>query len=387
VAVVGAGAFGGWTALALRRRGAEVTLLDAWGPGNARASSGGESRVIRGMYGADRLYTEWVVRSFESWLDHETRRGMRLYHPTGVLWLFSTDDGYARASLPCLQESGLPTFELSSAEAARRYPQIDFTGVRTVFFEERAGLLAARRACRTVAEAVVEEGGSYRQIAVRPGPVRGGTLARLGLADGSRFVADAYVFACGPWLGELFPDVVGRRIRPTRQEVYFFGPPAGDRRFELGALPVWIDFDERIFYGMPAADHRGFKVADDTRGEPLDPTTAERSIRPEPLARARTVLARRFPALAGAPLVESRVCQYECTPDGHLVLDRHPAAANVWIAGGGSGHGFKLGPAVGEHMADLVLGRAEPLPRLSLARLADEPEDPPRSQFSSGSEG
>jgi len=380
VAVVGAGAFGGWTALALLRRGARVTLLDAWGPGNARASSGGESRVIRGMYGPDRVYTEWVARAFAIWEESGERWGERLYRETGALWMFAGDDAYARASLPLLHDAGLPAAEISLAEARRRFPQVDFAGVSSVYVEERAGYLAARRACRAVARAVAAEGGEVRTLRAEPGEIEGGAMSPLRLADGSHLSADTYVFACGPWLGRLFPDVVGDRVRPTRQEVFFFGPPAGDRRFDDDRCPVWIDFGERIFYGIPGNEDRGFKVADDTRGPELDPTTAERAPTSERLADARALLVRRFPAMAGAPLVESRVCQYENTPDGHLLLDRHPHAANVWLAGGGSGHGFKLAPVAGERLAQWVLGAGEPPAQLRLDRLAASPRSA-RTQF------
>lgn len=380
VAVVGAGAFGGWTALALLRRGARVTLVDAWGPGNARASSGGESRVIRGMYGPDRIYTEWVARAFAIWEESGARWGERLYRPTGALWMFAGDDGYARASLPLLAEAGLPAGEIPLREARRRFPQIDFGGVSSVFFEERAGYLAARRACRVVWRAIAAEGGEVRIVHTGPGAIAGGMMGALPLADGSRLTADVYVFACGPWLGRLFPEVIGDRVRPTRQEVFFFGPPPADRRFDEDRCPVWIDFGERIFYGIPGNDGRGFKVADDTRGPELDPTSAERAPNPERLAEARSLLARRFPGLAGAPLVDSRVCQYENTPDGHLLLDRHPHAKNVWLAGGGSGHGFKLAPVAGDHLARWVLGDGEPPVELRLARLAASPPEA-RTQF------
>jgi glycine/D-amino acid oxidase-like deaminating enzyme len=384
VAVVGAGAFGGWTALSLLARGARVTLFDAWGPGNARASSGGESRVIRGMYGPDRLYSEWVARSFPVWQEAKARWGIRLYHPTGCLWMFQVDDGYARASLPLLEEVGLPAVELSVAEARRRWPQVRFDGIRTVFYEEHAGFLLARRACQVVAAAVAGEGGEVRIAAVRPGPVSGGRMAGLALPDGSLFTADAYVFACGPWLGRLFPEEVGERVRPTRQEVFFFGTPEGDTRFDPPALPIWIDFGERIFYGIPGTESRGFKLADDTRGAPIDPTADERLVTPSLLAEAREVLARRFPDLASAPVVETRVCQYENSPDGHLLVDRHPGAENAWLVGGGSGHGFKLGPALGEHVAALVVDGGEPLPPLRLAHRALALGEKPRSQFQAG---
>jgi len=372
VAVVGAGAFGGWTALWLRRRGCRVTLLDTWGPGNSRSSSGGESRVIRGLYGPDRLYVDWVVRSFEIWEESQARWGTPLYHPTGTLWMFGGPDDYARAGLPHLQAAGLPASELDLGEARRRYPQVDFTGITSAFFEERSGWLAARRACRAVAAALVRKGGTVREVAVRPGPVHDGRMERLELSDGTSLQADAYVFAAGPWLRDLFPRLLGEAIHPTRQEIYFFGTPAGDARFREGELPVWLELSpDSSFYGIPGTDHRGFKIADDTRGEPIDPTTGERMPTPERLAAARAYVARRFPALAGAPLVESRVCQYENSPDGDFLIDRHPEAANVWLAGGGSGHGFKLGPAVGEHTAGLVLGEGTPLAKFSLSRLAE----------------
>ncbi|HEX3131461.1 MAG TPA: FAD-dependent oxidoreductase [Thermoanaerobaculia bacterium] len=358
VAVVGAGAFGGWTALRLRERGCRVTLFDAWGPGNSRASSGGETRVIRAVYGADRLYVQWAARSLKAWLEAERQWGVRLYHPAGILWMCGEDDGYVRAALPLLADEGLPISEIGPAETRRRFPQIDTAGLRSVWFEETAGYLMARRACRAVAEAFARAGGEFRQERVLPGerPV----------------AADAWVFACGPWLPELFPEV---RVRPSRQDVFFFGTPPG-----FGELPVWMELAERSFYGIPShlgGDHRGFKIADDTRGEPFDPTWGDRTPDPEAVARAREYLKVRFPGLASAPLVESRVCQYENSPDGHFLVDRLPgtsagtSADDVWIAGGGSGHGFKLGPAVGDHVADLVLGKAGPLPQFRLDRSVD----------------
>jgi monomeric sarcosine oxidase len=385
VAVIGAGAFGGWTALQLRRLGAEVVLVDAWGPGNARSSSGGESRVIRAIYGSDRIYVEMVKRSYELWEQLDATTDAQLYIETGALWMHRGDDAYVRSSIAILAELGFPVDKLTLDEARRRYPQIDFGGVTSVWFERRAGALSARRACITVRDAVQKAGGSYRTAAVEPGPIDGDAMAALRLADGSRLDADAYVFACGPWLGRLFPEVIGDAIRPTRQEVYYFGAPRGSQRYAAGRLPIWIDFGERIVYGVPDLDGRGFKLADDTRGEPFDPTGGERTPSADGIARARRLLAERFPELAGAPLVEARVCQYENSPDGHLIVDRHPQAKNVWLAGGGSGHGFKLSPAVGELIAAAVMnGKALP-PQFALARLRGT--DKPSTQFDTKKKG
>lgn len=370
VAVVGAGVFGGWTALCLLERGAGVTLVDAFGPGDPRASSGGETRVIRGIYGADAVYVDWVIRSFERWRRAERDWNRPLYTQTGALWMFRGDDSYARSSLPLLAERGLPAEELTPAAAKRRFPLIDLAGVRSVFFERQAGFLAARDACRRLVEAFVAAGGDYRTARAEPQAVSNGRLEGIALSDGSTLAADAYVFACGPWLGKLFPDLLGEALRVTRQEVYLFGVPAGAAGFDAGRFPVWIDFGERVFYGVPGNLGRGFKVADDTRGDPADPDTMQRTPGAAGIARARQLLAERFPALADAPVVETRVCQYANSPDGHLLIDRHPAAANVWLAGGGSGHGFKLGPAIGEHVAQRVLGETGPIPRFSLDRFS-----------------
>ncbi len=372
VAVVGAGAFGGWTALHLLRRGAKVTLIDAWGPGNSRSSSGGETRVIRGVYGPDRIYVDWTARSFGMWREAERRWGRHLYRRTGVLWMAGEDDTYVRASIPFLKDAGLEIEEIAVANARTRFPQIDFQGIRTAFFEPEAGYLLARRACQAVAEAVEAEGGEVRIGAALPDLAEG----RLRLVDGSALQADLYLFACGPWLGRLFPEVIGETLlRVTRQEIFFFGLPPGDPWFHEDRCPTWLDLSgERIYYGMPGNEHRGFKVADDTRGAPFDPSSGERLITPALLAAAREALARRFPRLANEPVVETRVCQYENSPDGHLLFGRHPRLANVWLLGGGSGHGFKLGPALGDYAAGILLadGTPDPLFRLDRPGHTDE---------------
>jgi glycine/D-amino acid oxidase-like deaminating enzyme len=201
----------------------------------------------------------------------------------------------------------------------------------------------------------------------------GDPIARVELERGEPLAADAFVFACGPWLGRLFPEVVGDRISVTRQEVCFFGTPAGDTRFHDPALPVWLDYGDRVMYGIPARGGHGFKIADDSPGSPFDPTSGSREVSRAGVAAVRTFLAHRFPALADAPLIGSEVCQYETTPDAHFIIDRHPGASNVWITGGGSGHGFKMGPVVGEVVAALVLDGETPEPQYALGRFASAP--------------
>jgi len=367
VAVVGAGAFGGWTALHLRRAGAEVTLVDAWGPGNARASSGGETRVIRTIYGPARHNVEMAARALALWSEWDRAGGDQFYTRTGVLWLTGMDDSYPRQSLPFLRDLQLDYEELEPADAAKRWPQIQFDGVTKVYFEHQGGYLLARRACDAVARELVQIGGTYRQAAVASVRVDG-RRPDVRLSDGSTLAADRYVFACGPWLGRLFPDVIGWRVRSTRQEVFYFGTPAGDERFLEPRLPVWVDLCDRFMYGIPGNLHRGFKVADDTRGPEFDPTDGDRIPSLDVERRLRAFVSGRFPALKDAPILGAEVCQYESSPDSQFIVDRHPAMPDVWIAGGGSGHGYKMGPALGEILARQVREDGSPDQLFALTR-------------------
>ena len=379
VAVVGAGAFGGWTAFHLRKLGCDVTLLDQWGPGNMNSSSGGKTRVIRSIYGADRIYSEMVKRSFALWESLDAADAETIYVPTGVLWMMRDDDAYVRAALPIVRELGFTVDALPVDDAKRRYPQIDFRGVKSVYFEHRAGALFSRKACRAVRDAFGKAGGRYVTAALTPGKIANEKMAALRTDVGGRVDADVYVFACGPWLGKLFPDVIGGAVRPTRQEVYYFETPSDS--FHVGHLPIWVDFGKRIVYGMPGIDGRWFKIADDTRGETIDPTTMKRVATPAGVERARAFLAERFPQLAKAKLLSAEVCQYENSPDGNLIVDRHPHAKNVWLLGGGSGHGFKLSPALGELAANAIIAGKEAPKQFRLDRLPALLK--PKTQFDS----
>lgn len=370
VVVVGAGAFGGWSALHLLRAGMRVTLIDSWGPGNSRASSGGETRIIRGSYGPNQPYSKMVARALQLFRENEKRWGLKLFHPIGCLMLPSDEmSAFVRGSLPMLKEAGLPYEELTPQEVARRYPQIRFETIKWAVFEPEAGYLTARRACEAVLAAFISEGGEYRQLAVRQPTLSGGQLQSLSLSDGSTITADQYVFACGPWLGKVFPDILGTRILPSRQEVFFFGAPAGDAQFSEEHYPCWIDHNLPPFYGIPGNQWRGFKIANDARGPSFDPTDGSRVPTEAAINAARDYIKIHFPILKDAPLLESRVCQYENSLDHQFIMDHHPSAANVWLVGGGSGHGFKHGPAIGEMVADLVQGKAQPLELFRFARL------------------
>jgi glycine/D-amino acid oxidase-like deaminating enzyme len=355
IAVIGAGAFGGWTALYLLRGGARVTLVDAWGPGNSRASSGGETRIIRGAYGPNQPYTQLAARALELWKQHQSQWKQQFFFPTGVLWMVKGDDAFERGSLPFLKDAGIIFEELVVNELSRRWPQINFENVEWGIYEPQSGYLLARASARAVVERFVSEGGEYRRAVAANRGLESGDWKSLMLSDGSALAADRYVFACGPWLGSLFPRVVGPHFVSTRQEVFFFGTPVSDSRYDEGKVPVWADHGDHFMYGIPGNQGRGFKVADDTRGSALDPTSGERVVSEDGLAAARLYIAYRFPGMKDAPVIETRVCQYENTTDHNFIIDRHPENENVWIVGGGSGHGFKHGPALGEMVAQLVL--------------------------------
>lgn len=369
VVVIGAGAFGGWTALALLRAGCRVTLVDAWGPGNSRASSGGETRLIRGIYGGDPTYIEWVADAFDGWRAFQAQVGEQVYFPTEALWMFHDDDTYATSSLPHLERVGLKVQCLTPQEGAKRFPIIRFDDISTVYVEEEAGYLMARRACELVWQQFIKEGGEVVRAWAKPGPFSHNRMEHVVLDNGDTLTADAFVFACGPWLGEVFASVIGERVLPTRQDIYYFGLPKGASAY--AELPVWMDYGERILYGVPDGAFRGFKAGDDTRGAGIDPSTLQRQPDLEGAEVIRKHLSWRFPGLQDLPLVESRVCQYENSPDGQLIIDRHPEASNVRLLGGGSGHGFKLGPALGPYMAGHITADTDADARFSLKRFSE----------------
>ena len=369
VAVIGAGVFGAWTAYHLQRRGQQVALIDAYGPANNRASSGGESRIIRMGYGAEELYTRMSNRSLAQWLGLFERAGRpELFQRTGVLWMAREGDPYTQATLETHRRVGIEHEELHRAELEARYPQIDFGDVTWAIYEPGSGGLLARRAVQTVVDQFVAQGGEMI-IDALPAPRGSGSIDQLTGVHGTEIVAEKYVYACGPWLPKLFPALLGERIHPTRQEVYFFGVPAGEKSFAPPLMPTWIDFGAEM-YGLPDLENRGFKIALDRHGEPIDPDTAERDVTPAKLEEVREFVARRFPALKHAPLVEARVCQYENTSNGDFLIDQHPDFSNLWLVGGGSGHGFKHGPVVGEFVAKIVASGEKTIERFSLSTKA-----------------
>jgi len=361
VVVVGAGPFGGWTALYLREKGVAVTLVDAYGPGNPRASSGDESRQIRAGYGEREMYTRWVVKALERWKARQAEWGRTLFYPTGRLQLAPQWSPELEATKLVLDRLGVPNEVIRPEELARRFPQMSPKGIEVALFEPGAGVLKAREGCLAVAEAFQKKGGKLLIGRAQPGRASGGRLLDVALGNRSSLAASTFVFACGPWFPKVFPDIMKKKLATPRRDVFYFGTPPGDDRF---AYPNFPNYAESPYYGFPSIEGRGFKVCPQGELTPFDPDSDERVVTPYEVKRARDFLARRFPALGDQPIVETRVCQLEMSVDEHFIIDRHPVWENVWLAGGGSGHGYKHGPVVGEYVAQRALGQ-DPDPELT----------------------
>lgn len=341
--VIGAGTFGASIAWLLARDGVAVTLVDQYEPGDPRATSGGETRLYRCAHGAADDYTRMARRGRQLWLELAEETGTDLLVEHGVAWFAHRADGWEADSERVLRAAGIPVERLSTTEAAKLFPSLATDDLEYVLFEPEAGAIRAAAAVRALAAAAEAHGAVPR----RGRAVPDGNGVRLG---DERLDADLVVWACGVWLRELFADLVSLRI--TRQELYFFGGgPA------WAGVPAWVDYDLAA-YGTGDIDGLGVKAAPDTEGPPLTPEDELPEVSAAGEAAARGYLRGRFPALADVPLVGGTTCRYELTADSHFLAGPHPELAGVWLVGGGSGHGFKHGPALAERVIAAIRGEA-----------------------------
>ncbi|CAN5803890.1 hypothetical protein BH23GEM9_BH23GEM9_16850 [soil metagenome] len=362
VVVVGAGAFGGWTALYLQRMGAKVTLVDQYGAGNSRASSGDETRGARTSYGDrdhGRQWMLWASEAIRRWVrfDEEFGRDLRvrLFFQTGDLICRSSMEPFLERTVEWWQELGIRHDVLTPDEVRYRYPQMQLEDMGAAIYEHDAGVVRSRRACEAVAEVFRQEGGTVVIARADCGSPNGDGISSVTLTPGGTIAADAFVFACGPWLPKVFPEQMATRMRTPMGHVFYFGTPAGDGRFSFPNMPSW-NFGGTTGWPALAPDNRGFRLRAGGRAAE-DPDIVERFLLPEHFTRARELLATRFPALGGAPVLETRACHYESSISRNFIIDRLPGHANVWVAGAGNAEGFKMGPVAGEYTANRVLGR------------------------------
>lgn len=357
VVVIGAGAFGGWSALYLVRKGYQVTLIDAWGAGNSRSSSGDETRVIRSTYGNNELYFQMNVRALQLWQQHEKTFKKKIFENSGVLWFcYQRANPIVDESVPFSKKYGVEYRYLEKSELKLKFPEINVDDLSHGVLDPFGGYLKAREGTQAVLAEFVQSGGHFIQARAISGDSQSRVMRDVRLSNGNVIRASAFIFACGSWLPTLFPDVLGTKLQCTKQEVYYLGVP-DDKAAQFDNMPVWIDLDgSDYYYGIPGNGARGFKIGVDRRGAPFDPTTGERTLDPAVLQHARQFVAHRFPALKNAPLIENRVCPYENSSTGNFIFEPHPALDNVFFLGGGSGHGFKHGPALGELVADCLSG-------------------------------
>jgi len=351
--VVGAGVFGGSLALRLVSNGWAVTLVEQYPPGHVRAASGGESRLLRFSHGSSAWYTRSARRALDLWRELEAEAGVELFVPSGVAWFFRETEGWGAESERVLREEGIAVERLSPQEAARLFPSFDGQGLASVLYEPEAGVLRARDATMAIAEQAVAKGARF----VAGTAVPDGEAASV---NGERLEGDRVVWAAGAWLAKLFPELV--ELRVTRQDVYFFGAPP---EWQAPSVPGWVDFQGGV-YGVGDLDGRGFKASPDREGPAFDPDSDDRVPSGEKEREARAYLAFRFPALADAPLVGTRSCPYSLTLDTNFVVAPHPEHERIWLLGGGSGHGFKHGPALAEYVHGLLEGSSAPEPGFGL---------------------
>ena len=377
VIVVGAGAFGMWTALNLQRLGARVTVVDAYGAGNSRQTSGGETRGVRTSYGDrphGRLWTRWAGDAIRKWAEWDEMGSERLlpqlFFNTGDLILRTETSPYIQNTRSHWDALGTPYESLTADEVAYRWPWIRFADLAVALYEPAAGVVRARRAIESIARVFEDEGGTIQIGRASFGDRSGATLQNIAIDGGASLSGGTIIFACGPWFPKFMPALMGNRIRNSMGHVFYFAVPPGDTRFSFPNMPS---------YGVPGCtgwpalppDHRGFRVRTGGR-PPEDPDTSDRWIPPESHARPRQVLADHFPDLIGAAINETRACHYESSVDGNFIIDHHPDFENVWLLGGGSAEAFKFGPVLGEYIARRVLAIEDDPDLAAGFRLKDE---------------
>jgi glycine/D-amino acid oxidase-like deaminating enzyme len=367
IGIVGCGIFGASAALTLAQRGHRVTVFDRGGPPADDAASADRSKALRFEYGAHcATYVPLVEESRAAYRALAADHGAPLYVETGVLALARAFDAarHERLSYDFLRAAGRPIALLDPRVAERRFPQFAWEGIAAGTWNPEGGYVRALEAVRATVAAAralgaeIRGGARVADVDERPG------AAIVELDGGEAHEFDAVLVCAGPWLGRFLPAAArAARVRPTRQFVTWYRPPSATQAalFEPAAaptadvngFPVWMhDVTDSGWYGMPLQEGL-LKVARHEPGEDVDPD-APRLVTDGDREASRAFVAAHVPAIRPEWYAEDLGCLYAMTDDGHFLIDRVPGASALFVAGGGSGHGFKMGPAVGRMAADCV---------------------------------
>jgi sarcosine oxidase len=366
--VVGAGIVGAAAARSLAKRGASCVLLEQFELGHTRGSSHGPGRVFRLAY-PQSDYVGMAVRSLEGWRELEEAAGEQLLVTTGGVYAGEWADRCAGG----LEACGVDHEWLPAAEAAERFPQLDFDGLDRVLWQADGGVCRATPAVRALARLAgdsgvdVREGEGVARLAVQGG------AAEVETAGGDVLGAAAVVVAAGAWAGPLLRQVgIELPLEPVFAQVTYYGPAEG--RDKPSLPPSFIEASGRESLGLGAGGYwipsvdglPEIRAGDGAPGRPLDPRDGPFEVDPEEEGWVNELVRRRLPAFSPTPL-RSETCIYTMTPDQDFVLDR---SGPIVVGSACSGHGFKFGPLLGDLLADLALdGKADmPTARFALPR-------------------
>jgi len=365
VIVIGVGAMGSATCFELARRGVRVLGIEQFDIPHALGSSHGQSRMIRSAYYEHPDYVPLLKRAYERWHELEELSGQKLLHLTGGIYIGPPNGEVVSHSLAAARQHGLPHEVLDARSLSRRYPQFKVPESWAALLEPQAGFLRPEATIATYALQALRAGatlhGRERVIEWSSDTV---------VTDRARYHADRLIFCGGAWSSKLLQGF-NIALKVTRQALGWFWPN-DPKPLALGMLPVWaIDLGhDLLFYGFPMMDDvPGLKAALHSPGEATDPDRVDRDYRAADEEAIRSRLRQLIPAADGE-LLSMRTCMYTYSPDSHFIIDHHPEHANVTIACGFSGHGFKFASVIGEILADLAMHGSTKLPAqfLSLNR-------------------
>jgi glycine/D-amino acid oxidase-like deaminating enzyme len=357
--VVGSGIFGVTAALELARRGHAVTLMDTGRVPHVRAASTDISKIVRMDYGADHFYTRLMIEAFVAWDRWNREWNEPLYHPDGFLLLTQAamrPGDLEYDSFQLLQELGYAPQRLGSETLRSKYPAWKADKYLDGYFNPHAGWAESGRVVQHLAEDAVSAGVAVREnLSVVAICDEGGRVSGVQASDGARYPAETVVVAAGTWSPLLSPRLK-EVITHTAHPVFHLLPDMA-QLYRPPAFPVWsADIAKTGWYGFPVNRDGILKISNHGPGRIGHPDD-DRTTTPEDEMRLRDFLRESLPALAPAPIADSKTCFYSDSWDGNFYIDKDPDLPGLVYATGGSGHGFKFAPVLGALVADVVEGK------------------------------